>query len=86
VEGYASRASLLGAYFLHTNKADYIARDYQRYADATAEGVHATARKYLRLDQAVRIDFVPGKRGTGLERVDVPTSPVPSSAKKAGQP
>jgi len=85
VEGYASRASLLGAYFLHTDKADYIGQDYQRYADATAAGVHATARKYLRLDQAVRIDFVPGKRGTGLKRVDAPTSAVSTSA-KAGQP
>jgi len=70
IEGYSSRASLLGAYFLHTGKADYIGADYRRYADATAEAVHAAARKYLRTDHAVRIDFVPGKRGTPLRRIE----------------
>ena len=70
MEGYSSRASLLGAYFLHTGQGDYIAKDYQRYADATAEGVHAAAKRYLNLEHAVRIDFVPGKRGTPLRRVD----------------
>jgi zinc protease len=79
VEGYASRASLLGAYFLHTGRADYIGQDYQRYADATAEAVHAAARQYLRLDRAVRIDFIPGKRGTGLRRVDAPAAKAPGA-------
>jgi len=69
VEGYSSRAGLLGAYFLHTGKADYIQADYQRYDTATAAGVHAAARQYLKLDRAVRIDFVPGKRGTPLKAV-----------------
>jgi zinc protease len=69
VEGYSSRASLLGAYFLHTGQADYIQADYRRYDEATAEAVHAAAKQFLRLDRAVRIDFVPGKRGTPLQAV-----------------
>lgn len=69
IEGYSSRASLLGAYFLHTGKADYIQADYRRYEEATAADVHAAAKQYLRLDRAVRIDFVPGKRGTPLQAV-----------------
>ena len=44
---------------MHTGNADYVAQDFARYAGATSQGVHDVAKKYLDLDNFVRIDFVP---------------------------
>jgi zinc protease len=62
IEAVQSRASTLGAYFQHTGRADYLGQDLARYVDATPERVHAAARQYLRLDQLVRLDILPGPK------------------------
>jgi zinc protease len=64
IEAVQSRASTLASYFQHTGRADYLGQDLARYVDATPERVHAAARQHLRLDQAVRLDIVPGPRET----------------------
>lgn len=77
IESTQSRASTLASYFLHTGKGDYLAQDLARYVDATPQGVHAAARQYLDLKQAVRLDILPGKK-------EGPGTPAPSAA--AGAP
>jgi zinc protease len=65
IEAVQSRASTLASYFQHTGRADYLGQDLARYVEATPERVHAAAQQYLHLDQAARLDIVPGPRETG---------------------
>jgi zinc protease len=76
LQTYSSRASLLGTYFLHTGKGDYISEDYIRYEKASAAGVQKAGQKYLDFDKSVRLDFVVGKKGTPVKKLEL------SSAKK----
>jgi zinc protease len=65
IEAVQSRASTLAGYFQHTGRGDYLAQDLARYVDATPEAVHAAARRYLNLSEAVRLDILPGKKDGG---------------------
>lgn len=69
VEGIGEKASLIGSYFLHTGKGDYLAQDYARYIEATPSAIAATAQKYLKLSEAVRLDFVPGKKDAPIREI-----------------
>jgi zinc protease len=69
IESIGDRASLLAEYHLQTGHADALAEDYGRYASATAEAVSAAGRKYLAIDQAVRVDIIPGSRTTPVRTV-----------------
>jgi zinc protease len=62
VEGVQSRASTLAAYFQQTGQGDYLAQDLGRYVSATPSGVHAAAKRFLNLNQFVRLDIVPGRK------------------------
>jgi zinc protease len=62
IEAVQSRASTLAGYFQHTGRGDYLAQDLARYVDATPEAVHAAARRYLNLNEVVRLDILPGKK------------------------
>jgi zinc protease len=82
IEAVQSRASTLATYFQHTGRADYLAADLARYVQATPEAVHAAARRYLKLDEAVRLDILPGKKDGAAS---VASSPAPV-APKVGTP
>jgi len=77
VEGVGSRASLLGAYFLHTGKGDYLEADLARYLQATSEGIEKAAQRFLSLKAFVRLDVVPKAASAA--------SPVGGSAAPGGQ-
>lgn len=62
VEGIGERAHLIGSYFLHTGKGDYVAPDYNRYLAATPASVVAATKRFIHPEQAVRLDFIPGKK------------------------
>ncbi len=69
MEGYSSRASLLGSYFLFTGSGDYLDADYERYVSATPLGVQRAGKKYLDMDQVVRLDFIPGQKDAPIEKL-----------------
>ncbi|MEO8182473.1 MAG: pitrilysin family protein [Deltaproteobacteria bacterium] len=62
VERVQSRASTISNYFLHTGKGDYLQQDLARYVEATPDKVFQAAKRVINLDQAVRLDIVPGKK------------------------
>ncbi len=70
LETYDSRASLIGSYFLHTGKGNYIDEDFSRYVTATAKDVQTMGRKYLDFSHAVRIDFVPGDKSAPVKKLE----------------
>ncbi len=70
LETFSSRASLIGAYFLHTEKGDYVAQDYARYVSPTARDVQKAGQNYLNFDHSVRLDFIPGKKTTPLRKLE----------------
>lgn len=78
IEAVQSRASTISGYFQATGRGDYLAEDLARYTSASAERVHSTARQYLDLSQAVRLDILPGKKEVAPEG-GAPTSPSPAS-------
>jgi zinc protease len=87
IEAVQSRASTLTSYFQHTGRGDYLAQDLARYVDATPETVHAAARRYLNVDEAVRLDILPGKKdGAAPQAISnaagAPQSQAPKSAPK----
>jgi zinc protease len=83
IEAVQSRASTLATYYQHTGRADYLGDDLARYVEATAQGVHDAARRYLSLSDAVRLDIVPGKKEQGPPEVPkVPSANAPSTAPK----
>ena len=59
VESVLSRAQLLSTYYDMTGSPEYIDKDLKRYTSLTPGDVHAHAQRWLKLDQAVRIDIVP---------------------------
>jgi zinc protease len=67
VESAISRASTLSTYYHATGKADYVNQDLARYTNATKQGVHDTAKKYLNLKAYARIDIVPGAKAGGAQ-------------------
>jgi zinc protease len=88
LQTFDSRASTLGSYFLHTGQGDYVLKDYQRYTDATPEGVAAAGKKHLNFEHAVRLDFVPGKKSTKVRKLKLPApkeNPSASSEKKGAK-
>jgi zinc protease len=76
VEAVQSRADTLASYFQHTGRADYLDQDLKRYVDASPASVHDAARRYLNLQQFVRLDIIPGKK----EGVDGPPAPAAAPA------
>ncbi len=81
LESYTSRASLFGAYFLHTGKGDFVQVDYERYQNATTEGVLAQAKKTLKFASAVRLDFVPGKKSAPVKKLIEPAKKAEGTKK-----
>lgn len=71
LQTFSDRASLLGSYFLHTGKGDYVKEDYARYVNASAEAVLSSGKKYLNFENSVRLDFVPGKKGTPVKKLEL---------------
>lgn len=71
LQSFADRASLLGTYFLHTGKGDYVKEDYTRYVTPNADAVVAAGQKYLSFDHVVRLDFVPGKKDSPVLKLEV---------------
>jgi zinc protease len=59
VETVTSRAHLLADYFQFAGTPRYLEQDLRRYTSASAEAVHAAARRWLPLDKYLRIDVVP---------------------------
>ncbi|HTV20309.1 MAG TPA: insulinase family protein, partial [Polyangiaceae bacterium] len=78
IEAVQSRASTIAGYFQHTGKGDYLQQDLARYVNATPELVHAAARRYLNVNEAVRLDILPGKKDDA--------QPAPASAPAASAP
>lgn len=70
LETYDSRASLIGSYFLHTEKGDYISEDFSRYVTATAKDVQTMGKKHLDFSHSVRIDFVPGDKSAPVKKLE----------------
>jgi zinc protease len=85
IEAVQSRASTLAAYYQHTGRADYLGDDLARYVEATPQGVHAAARRYLSLNEAVRLDIVPGKKEAGPPE-PAAKAPAQGAPKTAPQP
>jgi zinc protease len=71
LQTFSDRASLLGTYFLHTGKGDYVKEDYARYVTPNAEAVLAAGKKYLNFDHVVRLDFIPGKKDAPVVKLEV---------------
>jgi zinc protease len=88
IEAVQSRASTLATYYQHTGRADYLGDDLARYVGATAQGVHDAARRYLSLNDAVRLDIVPGKKEQGPPEAaaKVPAANAPSSTPPSSTP
>lgn len=63
VESVLSRAWLLSTYYHFTGSADYLARDFARYAEATASGVQEAGKRWLPAASALRLDIVPSEKG-----------------------
>jgi zinc protease len=61
IESVSSRASNLASYYLYAGRADYFDDDLARYVKASAADVNAAAKKWLDLENFVRLDFVPRK-------------------------
>ena len=59
VESVISRATLLSTYYHFTGEADYLAKDLERYTKLSAQDVHASTKKHIKLDRYLRIDIVP---------------------------
>jgi zinc protease len=88
IEAVQSRASTLATYYQHTGRADYLGDDLARYVEATAQGVHDAARRYLSLNEAVRLDIVPGKKEqlTPEPAAQVPAASAAGSAPRSSPP
>jgi zinc protease len=69
VEGIGEKASLIGSYFLHTGKGNYVPEDYSRYVDAKPAGILEAAKKYLAPERRLRLDFIPGKKDVPVREV-----------------
>lgn len=69
LQTFSERASLIGTYYLHTGKGDYVKQDYARYETASAEEVQAAGKEFLDFDSVVRLDFVPGKKGSPIKKL-----------------
>lgn len=65
LESVLTRARLLSTYWHFTGSADYLARDLDRYLQATPEAVQSAGRRWLVPSAAVRIDIVPGAKAGG---------------------
>lgn len=74
LQTFSDRASLLGTYFLHTGKGDYVKQDYARYLSPNAEAVLAAGKEFLNFENAVRLDFVPGKKGAPVKKLELEKS------------
>jgi zinc protease len=61
LESVASRVSNLASYVLYAGRADYFDEDLARYVKASAADVHGAARRWIDLENLVRLDFVPRK-------------------------
>jgi zinc protease len=88
VEGVASRASLLGTYFLHTGKGEYLDKDLERYLKATPDAVWETAKKYLDLKHFARLDVLPietPKADAAKPDPKAPDAKKPAATKGAAQ-
>jgi len=59
VGGFGGKADQLNAYNIRTGDPGYMKTDLQRYRDATAKTVMATARAYLDLDRRAVLHVVP---------------------------
>jgi len=71
LEAFSDRASLIGSYFLHTGQGDQIERDFSRYLRATQEGVQRKGQELLNFEKAVRLDYIPGKKGAPVKKLSV---------------
>lgn len=67
VEAVSSRASLIGTYFLHTGKGDYIRQDLERYIRPGVQAVFQAGKKYLDLENMVRLDVLPKSASAGAK-------------------
>ncbi|MCH2107841.1 MAG: insulinase family protein [Polyangiaceae bacterium] len=89
LESYSSRASLIGNYFLHQGRGDYLQADFERYEKASSEDVIQAGRSYLTLDRFVRIDILPGNPQAEVKKsfqeAEKPVPPPLSSDKQATQ-
>jgi predicted Zn-dependent peptidase len=82
LETYESRASLLGSYFLHTGKGDYVREDYRRYLLPTPVDVQKAAKQYLDFNKVVRLDFIPGKKSTPVRKLSPKAAPSTKTKKE----
>ena len=73
LESYSSKASLIGNYFLHTGKGDYVEKDFARYAAPSPEQILSAGQKYLDLKRYIRIDVLPGDKNTPLKKLSPKT-------------
>lgn len=85
LQTYSSRASLLGTYFLHTGKGDYVREDYERYVKASDLEVQKAGQAYLTEQSFVRLDFVPGKKGTPVRKLESQSKKTPITQKEASE-
>jgi zinc protease len=84
LQTYSSRASLLGTYFLHTGKGDYVREDYNRYVQATGGSVQKAGQTYLTENSYVRLDFIPGKKNSPVRKMgEDPPKMAPTTQKGA---
>jgi len=59
MESILNRATLLSGYYHLTGNADYFGKDLQRYTALTREDVARHVKRWLTLDNKLRIDIVP---------------------------
>ena len=69
VESTLSRAQLLSAYYHLLGDADWVTKDLKRYTDLKPADVAAQAKRWLIVDEAVRIDIVPNDEVSAMDEV-----------------
>jgi zinc protease len=62
VGGFGGRAATLAGYYLRTGNPGYLGEDLARYRNATAAGVSAAVKQYLRKDARVVLYVIPSAK------------------------
>jgi zinc protease len=69
LESIGDRASLIGTYFLHTGRGNFLEEDYVRYEVATSKSVAEAATRFVTPSKMFRLDATVGKKSETAEVV-----------------
>jgi len=62
MESLLDRATRLNQYWAYTDTPTYLAKDLERYRNATSESLMRVARTYLSMDNAARVVVLPEEK------------------------